>query len=92
MVQPSDFRLRDGLWRAEVTDVSAHAWTEIFLEDYGWTPVEVTPLADGQIAMSYPGLDSTLLRSLTDLERQRGRAERSFEDRGGESGWQWIAG
>lgn len=27
----------------EVTDASAHAWVEVFKEDFGWIPVEVTP-------------------------------------------------
>lgn len=92
VVQPSDFRLRDGAWRAEVTDLSAHAWTEIFLEDYGWTPVEVTPAADGQLVISYPGLDSALLRSLTEMERQGGAAGIGFGDRAGEADAEWNEG
>ena len=28
---------------ADVADSSAHAWVEIYLEDYGWYPVDVTP-------------------------------------------------
>lgn len=92
VVQPADFTLQDGIWRAEVTDMSAHAWTEIFLEDYGWTPVEVTPAADGQMAISYPGLDSALLRSLTDLERRDGRMEKSTGDRGGDPDAEWDEG
>ncbi len=28
---------------AAITDRSAHAWAEIFIEDYGWVPIEVTP-------------------------------------------------
>lgn len=87
VVQPSDFRLQDGIWRADVTDVSAHAWTEIFLEDYGWTPVEVTPTDDGQLAISYPGLDSAVLRSLTDLERLDGTAGKSPGDRDSDAEW-----
>lgn len=39
----SDFEYQeDGTWHAVVTDQSAHAWPEIFVEDYGWIPVEVT--------------------------------------------------
>lgn len=38
-VKPSDFSGE----LAVVSDYSAHAWVEIFLEDRGWTPVEVTP-------------------------------------------------
>lgn len=31
----------------EVPDSAAHAWVEIYLEGYGWYPVEVTPSYDG---------------------------------------------
>ena len=42
-LSPSDFEEReDGGYLASVTDASAHAWAEIFLEDYGWMPIEVT--------------------------------------------------
>ena len=55
-VPPSAFRqTAEGSWRAEATDEQAHAWVEIFLEDYGWTPVEVTPSDSGVISASYPG-------------------------------------
>ena len=37
-----------------VTDDMAHAWVEINLEGYGWTPVEVTPLSDAPVVI-YPG-------------------------------------
>ena len=30
-----------------VTDANAHAWVEVFFEDYGWLPFEVTPPAPG---------------------------------------------
>lgn len=40
---PSDFEEQEnGGYLASVTDASAHAWAEIFLEDYGWVPIEVT--------------------------------------------------
>ncbi|MDR1640835.1 MAG: transglutaminase-like domain-containing protein [Clostridiales bacterium] len=56
MVSPTAFELAEnGQYRAAVTDRSAHAWVEIFLEDYGWTPVETTPSADGSTVASYPG-------------------------------------
>ena len=55
-VPPPAFRqTAEGSWRAEVTDEQAHAWVEIFLEDYGWTPVEVTPSESGMISASCPG-------------------------------------
>ena len=53
---PSDFSYNDdGTYGAVLTDADAHAWVEIFLEDYGWTPVEVTP-SGGQPLSFYPGL------------------------------------
>lgn len=64
-IEPEAFTKQgDGRWNAEVTDESAHAWVEIFLEDYGWTPVEVTPASDGSIAASYPGLDTEYFQEL----------------------------
>lgn len=47
----------DYKYKAEVTDYLAHAWVEIFLEDYGWVPVEVTPTANGDMIAEYPGYD-----------------------------------
>ena len=64
-VEPSDFVLQeDGTYRAEVTDQAAHAWVEILLEDYGWTPVEVTPSTDGSSMVYYPGFDSVTLEQI----------------------------
>ncbi|MCD8315501.1 MAG: transglutaminase-like domain-containing protein [Firmicutes bacterium] len=58
-VSASDFRYDEetGTWIAEVTDESAHAWVEIFISGYGWTPVEVTPSSGGTMSASYPGYD-----------------------------------
>lgn len=56
LLQPEDFqRQADGTWRAEVTDEAAHAWTEILLGDYGWTPIEMTPSQEGSIPVSELG-------------------------------------
>lgn len=64
-IQPSDFKEQeDGTWKAEVTDLSAHAWVEILLDDYGWMPVEVTP-ADGSIPMPFQEYDSAALAWIT---------------------------
>ena len=67
-VLPSDFKLVESDYfegyEASVTDASAHAWVEIFLDDYGWTPVEVTPSDDGSTGASYPGFDSARLSQI----------------------------
>lgn len=98
-VDPEDFtEQEDGSWRAGVTDESAHAWVEIFLEDYGWTPVEATPSADGTITASYPGLDtdsfSELLRDMGDgfsvparMKTVRGTEDGQAEDQNHDNGW-----
>lgn len=65
VVSPSSFSQgEDGKYSAVVTDEAAHAWVEIFLKDYGWTPVEVTPSADGETFVSYPGLDTLRLHQI----------------------------
>ena len=54
-------RYAEGTQMAVLTDFSAHAWVEIFLPGYGWTPVEVTPADNGVIVTEYPGLNLDLL-------------------------------
>ena len=34
---------KDGSIQLALTDRSAHAWVEIYVEGYGWVPIEVTP-------------------------------------------------
>ena len=76
-VPPSAFeRQADGSYYAMITDEAAHAWPEIFLENYGWVPVEVTPSADLS-ANSYTGMDLSVLQGL--LERQSEQPELSAE-------------
>ena len=46
VVHPQDFeRQADGTYAAALTDYRLHAWVEIYRENLGWTPVEMTPLA-----------------------------------------------
>ena len=40
----------DGSWRAVASDVRAHAWVEVYTEQLGWVPVEVTPAGSTQAA------------------------------------------
>ena len=44
IVRPSDYKLngKTGNYVARVEDYNAHAWAEIYLEDIGWVPIEVT--------------------------------------------------
>lgn len=45
----------DGTYYAKAVDREAHAWTEIYIRDKGWIPVEVTPAAEvnGGEAINY---------------------------------------
>lgn len=53
-----DFKETDqSTYVAEVSDKKMHAWTEIFIDNYGWVPVDVTPASDGSCAVSYPDYD-----------------------------------
>ena len=38
----------------EITDGDAHAWVEVFYDDYGWLPLEVTPFSTGETGF-FPG-------------------------------------
>ncbi len=69
-----------------MTDESAHAWTEIFLEDYGWTPVEVTPASDGSYSTSYPGMDTEALEGIVSAIDLRADTSGTQADSGGEAG------
>lgn len=51
-------------YKATVSDISAHAWVEIFLKDYGWVPVEVTPTLDGRMRASYPGYSEAVMNNI----------------------------
>lgn len=56
-------REEDGSYLAVVTDEMAHAWVEIYLDNYGWVPVEVTP-SEYQAELVYPGLTRTRMKIL----------------------------
>jgi len=43
VVSPKDFKKEGANYSAWVKDSRAHAWTEIYFENKGWMPVEVTP-------------------------------------------------
>lgn len=43
VVRQEQFVREDGGYTASVKDEAAHAWAEIWLDDRGWVPVEMTP-------------------------------------------------
>lgn len=63
---PSRITLNDtGLVTVEVTDGSAHAWTEIYIDGYGWIPYDFTPPSTEVLTggFSFSSLFSALMRS-----------------------------
>ena len=81
LVEPGAFsRTPEGMNKATVTDVEAHAWVEIYLENTGWTPVEVTPAADGGVVASYPGLEPERLQRLMEKEAERDAEKKDREE------------
>lgn len=54
-IDASEFKLDtsqvDESYECSVPDSDAHAWAEIYLDDYGWVPVEMTPSAEESAQM-----------------------------------------
>ncbi len=59
VVKQSDMEKEADGYEATVMDSAAHAWTEIYLENYGWVPIEMTPGYSG--TDSEPELEATPL-------------------------------
>ncbi|MBM7560959.1 transglutaminase-like domain-containing protein [Fusibacter tunisiensis] len=56
-----------GSGRAKVTEADAHAWTELYLDGYGWVIFESTPPYSGPLETDYsPGLSDLLEPSYTE--------------------------
>ena len=54
IVKQSDIAKEDDGYEATVMDSAAHAWTEIYLENYGWVPIEMTPGYGGTDSIAEP--------------------------------------
>ena len=66
-------------YTANVTDEYAHAWVEIYLKNYGWVPVEVTPDTKGMMSAKYPGYDTSVMNNIM---RQHGWSFRGISPNG----------
>lgn len=48
-VRTTEFRQKDDSYVASVKDRNAHAWVEIYLDQIGWVPIDVTPGVETQV-------------------------------------------
>lgn len=87
VVKKNSFRSdgNDG-YISEIKDSQSHAWVEIYLDDFGWVPVEMTP---GYFVSSYNTFDVVSLDGIfTDEANQNvddGASDSWMEDSEGES-------
>lgn len=72
----------NGNFTAKITDEYAHAWVEIFLKDYGWVPVEVTPTETGQMNASYPGYNTVDMMNIMEKYGWTFRSSGSSDNNG----------
>lgn len=77
VINPSEFDYVDEIFRAEVTDYDAHAWVEIYLEDIGWMPVEVTPGYDSSESSRPTEMDPAELEEQSQMHREELEKEES---------------
>lgn len=88
-VKPNQFiRLDDGTYKAVVTDASAHAWCEIFDEEYGWQVREHTLIygrqqpTDSEIPHQDDGMDEPIEETVPDTMTQEESMEELQEEQG----------
>lgn len=76
-VDPREFvKNPDGTYTAVVPDESGHAWVEVFFEEQGWVPIEVTK---GVSSMDY-GCDYSSLRGALMLREMLGRMPQNWRE------------
>ena len=64
VARPDDFQKSEKGFTANITDHHSYSWTEIFLKDYGWVPVDVTPDESGAVITAYPGYDTDKMKKI----------------------------
>lgn len=83
LVLPSDFKENgDRTWTASVTDERAHAWTEIFGDNIGFTPLEATPPSYVEMLENVEE-DESLVHAVEEEERalqEKGGKQESQEE------------
>ena len=64
VARPDDFNKSEKGFTANITDNHSYSWTEIFLKDYGWVPVDVTPDESGALVTEYPGYNADKMKKI----------------------------
>src|SRR5699024_1545195 len=82
LVTPKDIEDKNNFEKIEITGKNAHAWPEIYIDEIGWIPIEVTPPYYHVMAQTdlsdYPKCDSENdLRYL--IEPSGSRAHESYQ-------------
>lgn len=79
VVTPDQFRRALTGYRASVRDDASHAWVEIWLEEVGWVPVEMTPgYGETGTSLTAQGQQETVLPPETQQQHEaddRGEAQ-----------------
>lgn len=86
VVKPGMFQ-KDGNGEvtAKVPDYNAHAWAEIYLEDIGWVPVEMTPGYDGTSGVPANPENKERLKNKHEDRQQKKEQEETGTQTGSES-------
>lgn len=77
VVKPGQISYSEGGYSASVLDSDAHAWTEIYLDNYGWVPVEMTP---GYQDVRNPGNQNLVLTPVEGAETSEPTEEEHAEE------------
>lgn len=56
-------------YHADITDYTAHAWVELYIDNYGWVTVDVTPGENGTVEISYPGFNTA---DMLEIQQENG--------------------
>ena len=66
---------------AEIPDANAHAWTEVYIDGYGWIPYEFTPPSDEE-DLRLGGFGDFLARLFAATNRNRGNGSETGSEAG----------
>ena len=70
----------NGYWVSRATGKQSHAWVEIFLKDYGWVPVDVTPGEENVVRANYPGYERATLETMLEEDLKEREREVRMEE------------